>query len=160
MSSFTTRVKYPRSMHTPWSPGPSSDDKVVDSMEHFEGAAVVVTEKMDGENCLCPDTYIDTPTGKRKISELSEGDRVWAFDHESGEIVSSEVTGTKAVPSTANDEWFEIETDEGHLIFVTEDHLVWSETRKRYVQVKLLKKGEEVLINDMFCVQEVPEEGK
>lgn len=43
------RVKYPRTLHLPWSPGGSSDDKYLD-YNPFEGKVVVVTEKMDGEN--------------------------------------------------------------------------------------------------------------
>jgi hypothetical protein len=43
-------IKYPRTFHLPWSPGVSSDDKVLDSTAHFVGRDVVVTTKMDGEN--------------------------------------------------------------------------------------------------------------
>lgn len=43
------QIKYPRTMHLPWS-NPSSDDKVIKSLEFFEGQDIVVTEKMDGEN--------------------------------------------------------------------------------------------------------------
>lgn len=43
-------IKYPRPLHLPWSPGVSSDDKVLSDLSHFEGREVVVTEKMDGEN--------------------------------------------------------------------------------------------------------------
>jgi hypothetical protein len=42
-------TKYPRTPHLPFSPGVSSDDKVLDSIEHFVGKEVVVTEKLDGE---------------------------------------------------------------------------------------------------------------
>jgi len=44
------RQKYPRTLHLPWSPGATSDDKRLCSLDHFEGKEVVVTEKMDGEN--------------------------------------------------------------------------------------------------------------
>lgn len=44
------RIKYPRTLHLPWSLGRTSDDKVLSSMDHFSGREVVVTEKMDGEN--------------------------------------------------------------------------------------------------------------
>lgn len=47
---MATRVKYPRSYHLPWSPGATSDDKMLSSVEHFVGQEVVVTAKMDGEN--------------------------------------------------------------------------------------------------------------
>lgn len=47
---FTSYVKYPRTYHVPWSPGVSKSDRVLESMDHFFGKEVVVTEKMDGEN--------------------------------------------------------------------------------------------------------------
>ena len=48
---FTTRVKYPRTFHLAWSPGATSDDRVMDDPDAaFGGAEVVVTEKLDGEN--------------------------------------------------------------------------------------------------------------
>ena len=42
--------KYPRTYHLPWSPGGTSDDRILASLSHFEGKEVVVTEKLDGEN--------------------------------------------------------------------------------------------------------------
>lgn len=47
---FTNRVKYPRTWHLPWSPGATSDDRVLATTEHWRGKQVVITEKMDGEN--------------------------------------------------------------------------------------------------------------
>jgi hypothetical protein len=43
-------VKYPKTMHLPWSPGLQNDDRVIQSLTGFVGEEVVVTEKMDGEN--------------------------------------------------------------------------------------------------------------
>jgi hypothetical protein len=43
-------VKYPRTPHIPGSPGATSDDRLLDSVDHFVGRRVVVTEKLDGEN--------------------------------------------------------------------------------------------------------------
>jgi len=48
---FTNRIKYPRTWHLPWSPGATSDDRML-AMEtlldwNYE---VVITEKLDGEN--------------------------------------------------------------------------------------------------------------
>jgi hypothetical protein len=45
----TMLYKYPRTYHLPWSPGRSSDDKVLASTDHFIGKRVVVSLKMDGE---------------------------------------------------------------------------------------------------------------
>jgi hypothetical protein len=47
-----TKVKYPRTMHLPWSPGVGSDDKIIKDLTMLEGCSdIVVSEKMDGENC-------------------------------------------------------------------------------------------------------------
>jgi RNA ligase len=47
---FTTRVKYNRTHHLPWSPGLTDDDRMLSSLDAFAGQRVIVTEKMDGEN--------------------------------------------------------------------------------------------------------------
>lgn len=49
--------KYPRTPHLPFSPGATSDDKVLSSTDHFIGKWVVVTEKMDGENTTIYKNY-------------------------------------------------------------------------------------------------------
>ncbi len=43
-------TKYPRTYHFPWSPGKTSDDKVIKDYSLLEGKEVVMTVKMDGEN--------------------------------------------------------------------------------------------------------------
>ena len=47
---MTDRVKYPRTMHLPWSPGVQNDDRVIKTLAQLDGEQVVVTEKLDGEN--------------------------------------------------------------------------------------------------------------
>jgi hypothetical protein len=42
---FIDRVKYPRTYHSPWSPGATSDDRILPNMENFIGRRVIVTEK-------------------------------------------------------------------------------------------------------------------
>jgi hypothetical protein len=42
-------LKYPRTLHVPWSNW-TNDDKVNETMAHFNNRHVVVTEKLDGEN--------------------------------------------------------------------------------------------------------------
>lgn len=44
------RVKYPRTHHLPFSPGVSSDDRVLKDLSQIADQEVVVTVKMDGEN--------------------------------------------------------------------------------------------------------------
>lgn len=47
---FTDWVKYPRTSHLQWSSCISTDDRIIESLDRFEGQRVIVTEKMDGEN--------------------------------------------------------------------------------------------------------------
>lgn len=49
--------KYPRTYHLPWSPGRSSDDKVLKKIP-FDDQEVVVTAKLDGENTTFYSDYI------------------------------------------------------------------------------------------------------
>lgn len=42
-------VKYPRTMHCPWSESGTSDDVWLKNCDHFKGKEVVMTLKMDGE---------------------------------------------------------------------------------------------------------------
>ncbi|MCA9494357.1 MAG: RNA ligase family protein [Myxococcales bacterium] len=44
------RVRYPRTVHLPWSPGATEDDVRAQHLADLGGREVVVTEKMDGEN--------------------------------------------------------------------------------------------------------------
>lgn len=56
---FTSRVKYPRTYHLPWSPGMKDDDRMVEDVEAmFGGKDIVVTEKMDGENTTMYRDYL------------------------------------------------------------------------------------------------------
>jgi len=50
MEAEEKRYKFPRTFHFPWSPGTTSDDRILPSYDHFLDKKVVVTEKMDGEN--------------------------------------------------------------------------------------------------------------
>ena len=52
-------AKYPRTFHLPWSPGVSSDDKVLRQVAHLVGVELVLTEKLDGENS----TFTSDPGG-------------------------------------------------------------------------------------------------
>jgi hypothetical protein len=53
-----TYIKYQRTLHLPWSPGATSDDKILDNIDCFIGREVVGTFKKDGENTsLYPDYF-------------------------------------------------------------------------------------------------------
>ncbi len=49
-------LKYPRTYHFPFSPGTTSDDKVIWDYESLIGKELVITEKLDGEN-TCINQY-------------------------------------------------------------------------------------------------------
>lgn len=51
------KIKYPRTIHLPNSPGATSDDKILKDTSCFEGKTVVITEKMDGENTTLYNDY-------------------------------------------------------------------------------------------------------
>lgn len=74
LSLFVKYVKYPRTYHLPWS-CPSSDDRVLPSLEPFSGMEVVVTEKLDGENTTLYNDYVHA----RSLEKASGADRaeVW-----------------------------------------------------------------------------------
>lgn len=70
---FTNYAKYPRTHHLPWSPGVNSDDRVVTTLQQFEGQRVVVTLKMDGENTTMYTDYIHA----RSLDSRGGADRAW-----------------------------------------------------------------------------------
>lgn len=50
LDSFTHHVKAPRTWHLPWSPGMNPDDRVLATMNAFQGQHCTMTRKMDGGN--------------------------------------------------------------------------------------------------------------
>jgi hypothetical protein len=67
------KVKYPRTLHLPWSESVQSDDKVIKSTEHFNNRRVIVTEKMDGENTTMYNDHIHA----RSIDSKNHPSRDW-----------------------------------------------------------------------------------
>lgn len=43
--------KYNRTYHLPWSPGSTNDDRISKDVSSLIGCEIVITEKLDGENC-------------------------------------------------------------------------------------------------------------
>lgn len=82
---YRERVKYPRTLHLPWSPGLTKDDRVHGSLDHWIGKEVVVTEKMDGENTtVYGDGYsharsVDSGTHRSRDRLRADVQR-WAYD--------------------------------------------------------------------------------
>jgi hypothetical protein len=74
LSLFTDYVKYPRTLHLPWSPGATDEDRVHADLEGFIGEEVIVTEKMDGENTTLYREYYHA----RSIDSASHPSQSWA----------------------------------------------------------------------------------
>jgi len=66
-------MKYPRTMHLPWSPGATEDDVRLIDVTNFVGKEVVVTEKMDGENTTMYSDHIHA----RSLDSAHHPSRTW-----------------------------------------------------------------------------------
>lgn len=91
-----SKIKYPRTPHLPWSPGMTSDDRVLseNGMRTLRAARCVVTEKMDGGNVtLMHDAFyarsLDSGTPRWERYAKSEWARV-AHDIPEGWRISAE----------------------------------------------------------------------
>lgn len=71
---FNNYVKYPRTLHLPWSPGATDDDRIHQDLSGFEGEEVVVTQKMDGENTSLYRDYYHA----RSLDNNSHPTQSWA----------------------------------------------------------------------------------
>lgn len=65
--------KYPRTMHLPWSPGATNDDKILQDLSIFNGKNIIITEKMDGENT----TLYSDKIHARSIDSNDHPSRSW-----------------------------------------------------------------------------------
>lgn len=70
---FTSRVKFPRTHHLPWSEGMHSDDRVIESLDHLVGRRVIVSTKWDGENTTMYTDYLHA----RSVDGRSHPSRDW-----------------------------------------------------------------------------------
>jgi ATP-dependent RNA circularization protein (DNA/RNA ligase family) len=66
-------IKYPRTFHLPWSEGATDDDKRLKKIDHFSGKEVIVTEKLDGENCTMYHDHLHA----RSIDSKDHPSRHW-----------------------------------------------------------------------------------
>lgn len=69
----TQHIKYPKTNHLPWSLAVSSDDRVLHDLSNFYGKRVIVTKKMDGENCSAYKDHIHA----RSLDSRGGVDRDW-----------------------------------------------------------------------------------
>jgi len=139
-------VKYPRTYHCPWSPGLTKDDKVHPNMDYFQDKEIVVTIKMDGENCLEKNSQLITSKGNKFISQLVENKiytQVLGYDEVSGKDVFVDILGFKQ--GNLSNDWYEIELEDGTILKATGDHKIFLKDLNCYRKVKNLKIGDNLL---------------
>jgi len=140
-----TYVKYPKTFHLPWSLGLRSDDKRLKDLSRFINQEVVVTEKVDGENCLDEHTLITTPYGKKTIREICE-------INYKGLVLSKNLVLNVVewqnvefcLINNPGDNWYEIELENGEILQITGDQLVWLPELKCYRKVCELNGTEKI----------------
>ena len=145
LGDFTDYVKYQRTYHCPWSQGITDDDRVHKNMSRFEGKRVIVTEKMDGENCVSGDTLIKTLIGDIPISAIVDNKLdipISTINHETGveeyrNIIDYHMNGIC-------DEFYEIELANGVILHLTPNHKVFLPELGCYRSVKELVENDHV----------------
>lgn len=148
LPSDTLHLKYPRTYHLPYSEGTTNDDKKLESDEYFRGKYVIITEKLDGENCLDGDSLVTTTDGVVSIRDICENNltpEVLSYNVETRDIEIDNVINTLISESSENDVWYEIESDSGEVLRLTGDHYVFVPLICAYRKVKDLKEGDDIL---------------
>ncbi len=97
--------------------------------------------------CFHPDTLVITDKGKIRIQDIVASPigtyKALSYSHLTRTEEYKDISFTSV--HTTKQEMFEIEY-EGGTVRLTEDHEVWSVTRQKYVKVKELEEGEEMLL--------------
>lgn len=102
------------------------------------------SEKLHG--CLDESTLIDTEDGIKTIQEICEtkySGKVKSYDIETGEIYWDKISNHSILEN--NDEWYEIELEDGQKIKLTGNHKVWISNLLCYRAVSDLVGDEEFL---------------
>jgi hypothetical protein len=145
---MTEYYKYPRTYHLPWSLGCTNDDKIIKDLSPFKDMYGVVTEKMDGENCLSPDTIINTEDGNKSIKEICESKylgKSLSMDIDTNEIEFQNIVNHSIIDHDVKDDWFEIELENGVKIEITGNHYVFLPKLNCYRKVSELKTDDDVI---------------
>ena len=125
--------KHPRTFHLPWSESISSDDKIINSLDHFKGRQVVVTEKRDGENTTL------YPTGQLHARSIQGNSYEWQSPikamwaaksyllPEGWRVVGENLYASHSVRYDLLDSWFEVFAiiDENNVALSWDDTEIW-----------------------------------
>ncbi|MDA3803155.1 MAG: hypothetical protein PF488_04700 [Patescibacteria group bacterium] len=104
-----------------------------------------VLEKIDG--CCDGNTILETTDGQKTIKDICDSKyngNVKAFDHELQEIVYSKIIGHSIKKN--NNDWYEIELEDGTFIKLTGNHKVYLPNLNCYRRVEDLECNEYFLL--------------
>ena len=105
-----------------------------------------VLEKADG--CLHQDTILITEDGEKTIKEICDTKyrgKVLSYDIDKNEEVFDNIVEHSILEN--NNDWYEIILEDGNMIKLTGNHLVWLPKLNCYRRVDELSGGEDVLIS-------------
>jgi hypothetical protein len=91
--------------------------------------------------------YVDTEVGRiqlKNLIEMSNPPKVMSFNHETQSMEYQPIISRSK--HTTEESMLEIEY-EGGSIWVTENHRVWSETRRMYIKAVDIQPKEDILID-------------
>lgn len=132
-------VKYPKTLHLPWSEGVNDDDKVQHDLSWLDGEEIIVLEKMDGENCLSGETLISTENGTFTIKDICDLDynfQVFSLNEITGEIELKPIVNKTVLSAKDEDEWYEIICENSENLILTGEHYVFLPKLNCYRKVK------------------------
>ena len=132
------RVKYPRTLHLPYSLGRTNDDKVLKDTTIFEGRRVVVTEKLDGENSSLYQDYLHA----RSIDSKHHPSRAWLKNFHATicyNIADDEIVNGENVFAQHSIIYNDLETYfYGFSIWKEDTCLSWEDTLKRFSEIGIV----------------------
>lgn len=149
MERFCKYVKYPRTWHLNFGQKISKGDRILKDNSQFGGKKVVVTVKLDGENCLDPSSVIITDKGENSIKKICKNPdlfKILSFNCDKGVAEFKEIEAISILKGKDIDEWYEIKTEEGDCLKLTGDHRVFLPSIGCYRKVKDLNGSENILL--------------
>jgi tRNA-binding EMAP/Myf-like protein len=103
----------------------------------------VMEEKLDG--CVQEGTLILSNCGDVPIEKVKVGDNVFSFSLENEKIEVDNVIGVYVRDEV--EDWIEITTEDGKVLTVTPNHLVWLPELNCYRRADQIEEGDILLIN-------------
>ncbi|HKG15076.1 MAG TPA: RHS repeat-associated core domain-containing protein, partial [Pyrinomonadaceae bacterium] len=97
-----------------------------------------------GGQCFAAGTKVSTPDGDKDIQDVKEGDAVYAFDFESGQVIERKV---QKVFRNFTFDWVQVSIN-GEVIKATKSHPFWVEREQRWVKASELQPGMRVRLRD------------